>query len=114
MREQLENTGNSLSNRLKDSDSFVARLKAEIEEMKLSTANQISQLKLEHVAELAREKDKSANEREVLRLTSEKERRDYERTYEQEVFFPVCSCLFVYRCSTHLTSYCLYPSCLNL
>ncbi|TPX72922.1 hypothetical protein SpCBS45565_g00021 [Spizellomyces sp. 'palustris'] len=85
LKNQLDSTGSSLTIRLKESEGLNAKLTCELENIKLSNAEQMNRLQLQHAEALAREKEISSRQREEERIAAEKDKRSIEIQYEEQL-----------------------------
>ncbi|TPX46521.1 hypothetical protein SeLEV6574_g03192 [Synchytrium endobioticum] len=85
LRSQLSNTTNTLTSRLREQESMLTSLNAELDKLKISSTHSSSQLQILHAEELAKEKERALREREAERRHLEKERRDCEVKYEEQL-----------------------------
>ena len=82
---KLQSTGSELSSKIKDSDTLVDTLTLEIETLKVSKAQKLSQMELDHTKLLSQERERHSKEREESRIEAERNLRNLDQKYQDQI-----------------------------
>ncbi|KAJ3416009.1 Spindle assembly abnormal protein 6 [Chytridiales sp. JEL 0842] len=85
LRFKLQNTNDTLSARLREAIASSSAVSSELEKLKIAHAEQASKLQLTHSQQLSEEKERLIKEKDMLRTQLEREKRDMERMYEDQI-----------------------------
>eukprot|EP00842_Homolaphlyctis_polyrhiza_P001760 jgi/Hompol1/2585/HPOL_001429-RA len=85
LKEQLAKTNTLLNANVSECQATISRLTSELEQSRSAHLSLETKLRLEHAAELSKQKEASALERESLRIQFEASRKDTDQQHEQKI-----------------------------